>query len=243
MSKKTMVSVILCMIMFTMLAGGSTNEKQDNPVEDESSVNQTAKRLSNDIEEIQAEINKFLGNNWLNMEQPLTDKQLAIVKVYDELVKNIYNKHKEDSDLLAKEISTRVSEIYKSIVNEDQVELNTECSLCNTYSALVNGFYESNEYILLNTDLQMLMTRLAALKKGSDEYNQVTAEIRAVWGKISILAGEINSKINLLINHICEFKNGTKISPKENKEEFIILPDPLLMEFEESLVEIEEAFI
>lgn len=98
------------------------------------------------------------------------------------------------------------------------VSLQEEFGRLSKYNGLVNGFYESIEYIELKTELDALIFKLAALDKNSAEYNRITEKINCIWGKISILAGEANSQIILVHPYVADNSPKSEALMQQKKE-------------------------
>lgn len=54
---------------------------------------------------------------------------------------------------------------------------------------------DNSELIAVKAELKELKSELRKLRKDSIEYEEVISRIHALWGRISVLMGEINSKI------------------------------------------------
>lgn len=66
------------------------------------------------------------------------------------------------------------------------------------YGKLVNGFLSGSEYRRLLDEIDSRISMIDMVEKDSEQYQNLIAEIDELWGKISILAGQINSQIAVL---------------------------------------------
>lgn len=172
--------------------------------------------------------------------QQLSDEQVAALEAYAELSKEAYEKYSTQYAALVSAYEAEVAEIYASVLGEPYQELVEEYDgLCGQYQGLVNGFYASEEYTALKTELDELITSLAASERGSEEHLAIMEQIHEVWGKISVLAGETNSQIVVLRTRAAEITAEIKTLINQNKEALKAELDPVIAEFNTAAQEIQ----
>jgi chromosome segregation ATPase len=164
--------------------------------------------------------------------QQLSEEQIAALETYAELSKEVNQRYREQYAALLRAYEAEIEEVYASVLGEPYAELKAEYDgLCNQYQGLVNGFYVSEEYVALKTELNALTASLAGLDKKSAEYKAIMDEINIVWGKISVLAGEVNSQISLIRLRVAEISSEIKALMKQNKDALNELISPIAEQF------------
>lgn len=108
-------------------------------------------------------------------------------------------------------------------------------ALQRLYVADSNALFSSNTYLKLTAELEYEFEQLSELEEGSDEYKAKIKEINCIWGHISILAGELNSRFqtesksdlvggetSIMINNYFEQATGdmTSIQEETKKSSF-----------------------
>lgn len=161
---------------------------------------------------------KPFGNFGFGFGTELSEEQITALEVYKELSQEIHQKYKEQHEALINAFNTEIEEAYKTVLGESYAEMLAERnSLSDQYNGLVNGFYSSDQYVALKTELDGLISQLATLDKNSDEYQAIKEQINAVWGQISVLAGEVNSQISLIHLRSAELSKEIKALIEQNK--------------------------
>lgn len=239
--RKKIARVVVCaMLAVGLFAGGSVaiaSASNKNASADATSL--TAKQPDGNTP-FDGSGSKQPSNGWqargcmpfggFNCKQQLSDEQIAAFETYAELSKEIHQKYNEQYAALISAYEAEIEEVYASVLGESYVELKAEHNgLCDQYQGLVNGFYGSEEYIALKTELNELVAELAGLDRKSAEYKAVMDEINVVWGKISVLAGEVNSQISLIRLRVAEISAEIKALMKQNKnalnERFVLIAE------------------
>lgn len=64
---------------------------------------------------------------------------------------------------------------------------------------------DNSELNALTKELEELKYELRQLEKNSAEYNEVVAKIYTLWGQVSILLGELNSRIDIKTDSLLKF--------------------------------------
>lgn len=77
----------------------------------------------------------------------------------------------------------------------------TPCSMDNIitnriFSFSLNGVEGNHKYTALQSELNFLKAELSKMEKGTQEYNEKISEIHYIFGKISVLLGELSSLID-----------------------------------------------
>jgi hypothetical protein len=65
------------------------------------------------------------------------------------------------------------------------------------FSSSANGLCDNKEYTELKSELENLKAELATLEKDSQQYNDIIDKIHITWGRISVVLGELNSRIDI----------------------------------------------
>lgn len=84
----------------------------------------------------------------------------------------------------------------------------------NLFSCSRIGLCENEEVAKIKTDIEQLKTELVKLEKDSDEYNTKLGEIHKLWGRLSVVLGELNSRIDI------DTEIGLKISQEAESFDF-----------------------
>lgn len=78
----------------------------------------------------------------------------------------------------------------------------------------LKGLNENHEYSKLRSELNDLKAELIKFEKGTEEYQEGLYKIHKVWGRLSIIIGELNSTIDI------ETENLREISGEVLGDEF-----------------------
>lgn len=125
----------------------------------------------------------------------ISEDQMPSHEIHQELKQKIHEKYQEQHAELFRAYQAELEEANAIILGSQYTELQSQIkTLSEEYKGLSNDFYNSNEYTSLKAELDALMAELVNLEKGNDEYNAVKEQLDAVWGKISVLAEELNSQ-------------------------------------------------
>lgn len=64
-------------------------------------------------------------------------------------------------------------------------------------SVSLNGVEANHKLITLQSELSALMAELPKMEKGTKEYSETISRIHYIFGKVSVLLGEMNSQVDI----------------------------------------------
>lgn len=86
--------------------------------------------------------------------------------------------------------------------SSEEVTCTAPCSMDDllldiSYSPELNGLNENHEYSKRKAELKDLKAELSKLEKGTEAYQEKLEQIHKAWGRLSIVIGELNSRIDI----------------------------------------------
>lgn len=163
---------------------------------------------------------------------------------YNSLMGEIVQKYQTQAQAATDAANAEIKTVLDQVLGSQYVELKTEYSgLYDQYQSLVQGFYADENYIALKDELNAKISELSSLTRGSAEYQEKLAEINAVWGQISVLAGEVNSKIALLNTRAMEITREAQKLINANIDEINTLIEPIVAKYKVDIEAIQSLFL